>query len=70
MTEPDPDVDQDVLDEPLGDPVLTGDPVIDEALLRLDALDGRPVDQHPAEFESIHRVLRDALSGVRRDDAG
>ncbi len=43
----------------------TGDPVIDEALLRLDSLDSRPVQEHPAELEAIHRVLRDTLSGQR-----
>ena len=43
----------------------TGDPVIDEALARLDALDHRPVHEHPAEFEAVHRVLRDTLSGQR-----
>lgn len=64
--QPDP-VDDD-LTEPPGDPVLTGDPVIDEALVRLDALDGREVDEHPAEYEHIHRVLRDSLAGARRDD--
>ena len=43
----------------------TGDPVIDEALVRLDSLDHRPVHEHPAEFEAVHRVLRDTLSGQR-----
>lgn len=44
----------------------TGDQVIDQALERLEALDGRPVQEHPAEFEAIHRVLRDTLSGQRQ----
>jgi len=43
----------------------TGDPVIDEALARLNSLDHRPVQEHPAELEAVHRVLRDTLSGQR-----
>lgn len=60
--------DDDLQTEPPGDPVLTGDVVIDEALVRLDALQGRDVSEHPAEFEQIHRVLRDALAGTHRDE--
>ena len=44
----------------------TGDQVIDQALARLNALDSRPVHEHPAELEAIHRVLRDTLSGQRQ----
>lgn len=52
----------DLQTEPIGDPALTGDVVIDEALARLDALPSRDVSEHPAEFEQIHRVLRDCLA--------
>lgn len=45
--------------------VHTGDPAIDDALDRLDTLDERDVEEHPAVFEHVHRVLRDALSGAR-----
>ncbi len=51
-------------------PESTGDPTIDAALERLDTLAARPVHEHPAELEAIHRVLRDALSSAGRDDAG
>jgi|GEM_PF-7030816 len=46
------------------------DPEIEAALERLDALDQRPVHEHPAEFEAIHRVLRDTLSGQRGPASG
>ena len=35
---------------------------LEEALARLDALDDVDLDQHPAEFEAIHRALRAALA--------
>lgn len=54
----------DLQTEPPGDPVLTGDVVIDEALERLDTLAHRDVSEHPAEYEQIHRVLRDSLAGT------
>ena len=47
--------------------VETGDPVIDAALDRLVSLDSRPVHEHPAEFEQIHKVLREALASAGRD---
>lgn len=39
-----------------------GHPGLEEALHRLDALDDVDLDQHPAEFEAIHRALRAALA--------
>lgn len=62
--------DDDVQTEPPGDPVLTGDVLIDEALVRLDTLERREVSEHPAEFEQIHRVLRDSLTGTPQRDEG
>jgi len=50
------------------DSALTGDVVIDEALQRLDTLETRDLSEHPAEFEQIHRVLRDSLVGTRHRD--
>lgn len=51
-----------------GDAVITGDPQIDEALAQLATIDRLDVGEHPAEYEQVHRVLRDSLTGVRRDD--
>ncbi len=62
--------DDDVQAEAPGDPVLTGDVTIDEALVRLDSLSSRDVGEHPAEFEQMHRVLRDSLSGNTPRDEG
>jgi hypothetical protein len=39
-----------------------GHPGLEEALRRLDALDDVDLDQHPAEYEAIHRALRAALA--------
>ncbi|MGB9011898.1 MAG: hypothetical protein WCB95_03420 [Aeromicrobium sp.] len=62
--------DDDVQTEPPGDPVLTGDVVIDEALARLESLESRDVGEHPAELEQMHRVLRDSLAGNHPRDEG
>lgn len=40
----------------------TGHPAVDEVLRSLDALDGRPVDEHVGVFEKAHEDLRRALS--------
>ncbi|MEJ7635545.1 hypothetical protein [Aeromicrobium sp.] len=45
----------------------TGDPRIDEALERLDGLGERDITDHPAEFDAIHRVLRESLANAGRD---
>jgi hypothetical protein len=47
-------------DEP-GQRPATGEPRVDEALARLDELAGRPVTEHRAIFEDVHRRLRDVL---------
>jgi hypothetical protein len=39
----------------------TGEPRVDAALGRLDELAGRPVTEHRAIFEDVHRRLRDVL---------
>jgi hypothetical protein len=39
----------------------TGEPPVDAALARLDELAGRPVTEHRAIFEDVHRRLRDVL---------
>ena len=39
----------------------TGEPRVDAALARLDELAGRPVTEHRAVFEDVHRRLRDVL---------
>jgi hypothetical protein len=39
----------------------TGEARVDAALARLDELAGRPVTEHRAIFEDVHRRLRDVL---------
>lgn len=39
-----------------------GHPGLEDALSRLEALDEVDIDQHPAEFDAIHRALRAALT--------
>ena len=39
-----------------------GHPGLEDALRRLEALDDVDLDEHPAEFDAIHRALRAALS--------
>lgn len=39
-----------------------GNPGLEDALRRLEALDDVDLDQHPAEFDAIHRALRAALT--------
>ena len=57
----------DPADEPT--PVTTGHPAVDEVLRSLDALAGRPVDDHVAAFEDAHGALRRALSHAGDDPA-
>jgi hypothetical protein len=42
----------------------TGDPRVDAALARLDALDELPVAEHVAQFDALHRTLQDALAAI------
>jgi len=45
----------------------TGNAVIDEALMRLDRLQDLEVTEHPEQFDAIHRVLRESLTGSSAD---
>jgi len=47
--------------EPGGQRPATGEPRVDAALARLDELAGRPVTEHRAVFEDVHRRLREVL---------
>jgi hypothetical protein len=47
--------------QPGGQRPATGEPRVDAALARLDELAGRPVTEHRAIFEDVHRRLRDVL---------
>jgi hypothetical protein len=55
------DAAEDPADEPAEPRPSTGDPRVDAALARLDELEGRPVTEHRAVFEDVHRRLRDVL---------
>ncbi len=44
----------------------TGDQVVDEALEALDDLEGRPLREHVAAFESVHAGLQDRLADGQR----
>jgi hypothetical protein len=46
-----------------------GHPGLEEALRRLDALDEVDLEQHPAEFDAIHRALRAALADAGQEQA-
>jgi hypothetical protein len=46
---------------PGGPRPATGEARVDAALARLDELAGRPVTEHRAIFEDVHRRLRDVL---------
>lgn len=43
-------------------PSGTGDARVDEALTRLAELAGKPVHEHVAVVEDVHRSLQDALA--------
>jgi hypothetical protein len=47
-----------------------GHPGLEDALRRLEALDEVDLDQHPAEFDAIHRALRAALTDAGEAPAG
>jgi hypothetical protein len=46
---------------PYGQRTATGEPRVDVALARLDELAERPVTEHRAIFEDVHRRLKDVL---------
>jgi hypothetical protein len=48
----------------------TGEPRVDAALARLDELPGRPVTEHRAVFEDVHRRLRDVLGELDTREQG
>jgi hypothetical protein len=48
----------------------TGEPRVDAALARLDELAGRPVTEHRAIFEDVHRRLRDVLGELDTREQG
>jgi hypothetical protein len=56
-------------DEPEQRPA-TGEPRVDAALARLDELSGRPVTEHRAIFEDVHRRLRDVLGELDTREQG
>jgi len=37
---------------------------LDEAVRELDALEQRPVEQHPPVFDAIHHAMREVLAGA------
>ena len=43
-------------------PEPTGHPTVDEVVASLEELEGKPVDQHVAVFESAHDRLREVLA--------
>jgi hypothetical protein len=49
---------------PAGDEATDGDPRVDAALERLDALDELPVSEHVAQYDALHRTLQDALNTI------
>jgi hypothetical protein len=55
-------------DGPDGQRAATGEPRVDAALARLDELAGRPVTEHRAIFEDVHRRLRDVLGELDARD--
>ena len=46
------------------EPVRTGVSEVDAVLDSVEALDERPVEEHPAVFEAAHEQLRAALDGT------
>lgn len=50
------------MDEQSDADAATGDPHVDEALRTLRLLDERPVHEHAALVESVHRALQERLA--------
>lgn len=42
----------------------TGDDAVDEAMTRLDLLDGAPLAEHVAIFDAVHAALQDRLADI------
>jgi hypothetical protein len=53
-----------VTEQAVTEQAATGDDRVDEALAELADLGGRPVDEHPAVFERVHRGLTEALGAL------
>jgi hypothetical protein len=51
------------VNEYLADDFSTGDAEVDSALQRLKDLESRPVDEHAAVYEDVHRRLGGVLDG-------
>jgi hypothetical protein len=49
---------------------MTGNDEVDAVLRSLGDLEGRPVQEHVAVFESAHEALRAALAGAGERPAG
>ena len=47
----------------------TGDARVDDAVARLNRLEGRPADEHVAVLEEVHGRLRDILGELAEDSA-
>lgn len=45
-------------------PPVTGDGVVDEAVAQLAFVSEVPVDEQPAIYDAVHRVLQDRLADV------
>ncbi len=50
------------------DGAATGDQAADEEVAALDELADKPVDEHPAVFDRIHRRLHERLTADRDTD--
>jgi hypothetical protein len=48
--------------------VRTGDDRVDSVIATIEALEGRPVEEHVAAFEQAHDELRRALDGSPPDE--
>lgn len=57
-----PDIDADLLERARA--AAVGYPELEDVLRRLDAMDELDVEDLPAEFDAIHRLLRAALGDV------
>ena len=50
--------------EPSAERPTTGEPAVDAALARLDALIDAPVSEHVTVYDDAHRQLQDALADL------
>ena len=57
-----PDIDADLLERARA--AAVGYPELEDVLRRLDGMDELDVEDLPAEFDAIHRLLRAALGDV------